>query len=36
VRAEAAYGDTWAEDPACYLTAEEVQGVSGSPARCDS
>jgi len=36
VRAEAAYGDTWAEDPACYLTAGEVQGVSGSPARCDS
>jgi Fe-coproporphyrin III synthase len=24
VRAEAVYGDVWAEDPACYLTAEEV------------
>ncbi|MDO8568024.1 MAG: radical SAM protein [Dehalococcoidales bacterium] len=25
VRAEAAYGDVWAEDPACYLTEEEIQ-----------
>lgn len=24
VRAEAAYGDMWAEDPACYLTDEEI------------
>lgn len=24
VRAEAAYGDVWAEDPACYLTDEEI------------
>jgi radical SAM protein with 4Fe4S-binding SPASM domain len=24
VRAEAAYGDTWAPDPACYLTAQET------------
>ncbi|MEW6034649.1 MAG: radical SAM protein [Chloroflexota bacterium] len=24
VRAEAVYGDMWAEDPACYLTDEEV------------
>jgi radical SAM protein with 4Fe4S-binding SPASM domain len=24
VRAEAAYGDVWADDPACYLTDEEI------------
>jgi len=24
VRAEAVYGDVWAEDPACYLTEEEI------------
>jgi len=24
-RAEAAYGDIWAEDPACYLTDEEIR-----------
>jgi hypothetical protein len=24
VRAEAATGDLWAEDPACYLTDEEI------------
>jgi radical SAM protein with 4Fe4S-binding SPASM domain len=24
VRAEAVYGDIWAEDPACYLTDEEI------------
>jgi len=24
VRAEAAYGDAWADDPACYLTDEEI------------
>jgi radical SAM protein with 4Fe4S-binding SPASM domain len=24
VRAEAVYGDIWAEDPACYLTEEEI------------
>ena len=24
VRAEAVYGDTWAEDPACYLSEEEI------------
>jgi len=24
VRAESAYGDVWAEDPACYLTDEEI------------
>ncbi len=24
VRAEAAYGDVWAEDPACYLTDKEI------------
>jgi len=24
VRAEAAYGDVWAPDPACYLTDEEI------------
>ncbi len=24
VRAEAAYGDVWAEEPACYLTDEEI------------
>ena len=23
-RAEAVYGDVWAEDPACYLTDEEI------------
>ena len=26
VRAEAVYGDVWAEDPACYLTEEEIMG----------
>ncbi|MDP2720222.1 MAG: radical SAM protein [Dehalococcoidia bacterium] len=26
VRAEAVYGDVWAEDPACYLTEEEISG----------
>jgi Fe-coproporphyrin III synthase len=26
VRAEAVYGDAWAEDPACYLTEEEITG----------
>ena len=26
VRAEAVYGDVWAEDPACYLTEEEITG----------
>ncbi|MDD6087704.1 MAG: 12,18-didecarboxysiroheme deacetylase [Desulfovibrionaceae bacterium] len=25
-RAEACYGDVWAEDPACYLTDEEIRG----------
>lgn len=25
-RAEAAFGDPWAEDPACYLTEEEIRG----------
>ena len=25
VRAEAFYGDTWAPDPACYLTAQEIK-----------
>ncbi len=25
-RAEAKYGDLWAEDPACYLTEEEISG----------
>jgi radical SAM protein with 4Fe4S-binding SPASM domain len=25
VRAEAVYGDTWAPDPACYLTHEEIK-----------
>ena len=25
VRAEAAYGNPWAEDPACYLTDEEIE-----------
>ncbi len=24
VRAEAVYGDIWADDPACYLTDEEI------------
>ena len=36
VRAEAAFGDAWAEDPACYLTAEERAGtcaVASAPAR---
>ena len=27
VRAEAVYGDVWAEDPACYLTDEEIGAV---------
>jgi len=26
IRARAVYGDLWAEDPACYLTAEELAG----------
>ncbi|MEE8419188.1 MAG: radical SAM protein, partial [Dehalococcoidales bacterium] len=26
VRAEAVHGDVWAEDPACYLTEEEITG----------
>lgn len=26
VRAEAVYGDTWAEDPACYLSEQEIGG----------
>ena len=30
VRAEAAYGDVWAEDPACYLTDEEI-GIDEPP-----
>ena len=25
-RAEARFGDLWAEDPACYLTEEEISG----------
>ncbi len=29
VRAEASFGDVWAEDPACYLTAEERSGATG-------
>ncbi len=27
VRAEAVYGDVWAEDPACYLSDEEIGGI---------
>lgn len=27
VRAEAVYGDVWQEDPACYLTEEEIENV---------
>jgi radical SAM protein with 4Fe4S-binding SPASM domain len=27
VRAEAATGDLWAPDPACYLTDEEIRPV---------
>ncbi|MDP2912659.1 MAG: radical SAM protein [Candidatus Omnitrophota bacterium] len=27
VRAEAFYGDVWQEDPACYLTEEEITGA---------
>jgi len=27
IRAEAVFGDAWAEDPACYLTAEERAGA---------
>lgn len=27
VRAEAVYGDVWQEDPACYLTENEITGV---------
>ena len=30
VRAEAATGDVWASDPACYLTDEEIGGGSGA------
>jgi MoaA/NifB/PqqE/SkfB family radical SAM enzyme len=28
VRAEAVFNDIWAEDPACYLTEEEIGGQS--------
>ena len=33
-RAEVATGDTWAPDPACYLTDEEISGdlVESEPA----
>ena len=32
VRAEAVYGDAWAEDPACYLAAQERAGcLAASP-----
>lgn len=27
VRAEAVYGDVWEEDPACYLTEDEISGA---------
>ena len=27
VRAEAALGDVWAEDPACYLTEKEINNA---------
>lgn len=30
-RAEAAFQDLWAEDPACYLTEEEIQDSPGQP-----
>ena len=30
-RAEAYFGDIWAEDPACYLTDEEIGIETGSP-----
>ncbi|MFO0792670.1 MAG: 12,18-didecarboxysiroheme deacetylase [Candidatus Brocadiaceae bacterium] len=30
-RAEAFFGDIWAEDPACYLTDEEIGIETGSP-----
>ncbi len=32
-RAEAVYGDVWAQDPACYLTDEEIGIVERS--RCE-
>ena len=32
VRAEAATGDLWAPDPACYLTDEEIAPHEGDPA----
>jgi Fe-coproporphyrin III synthase len=35
VRAEAATGDLWAPDPACYLTDEEIAPLSAVEARCD-
>ena len=31
VRAEAATGDLWAPDPACYLTDEEIAVAAGAP-----
>lgn len=34
IRAEAYYGDTWAPDPACYLTDEEI-GIKGEKAISD-
>lgn len=33
VRAEAAYGDIWAQDPACYLTDEEI-GICHTSRKC--
>lgn len=32
VRAEAAYGDLWADDPACYLSDEEIKKPEAQPA----
>ena len=32
IRAEAVYGDVWAEDPACYLTDDEI-GLNGNSER---
>ncbi len=35
VRAEAVTGDTWAPDPACYLTDEEIADAAAAGQRCE-
>ncbi len=35
IRAEAVTGDTWAPDPACYLTDEEIADAAAAGQRCE-